>query len=228
MQADLINKYTKNVRLQSVCVKVPICSHFLCHKIWCSCGMVCWIFRFSGMCYCVIGRAWVSVEALYQHRLDGSTVFTSVSKPVTLPVARWCGCGDGTVFYGFFMSIHHWTIRHQIATSVAAVERCVPCFLYIVVYGHRSDPRKTSAKWEFPRRMLPDSRMSQFIETGSWMLAAFMVVNWGIWELPRMNTHVIEVSYFDICQWTENLFVNFHLSPEVKWLSKWYLGCPGN
>jgi hypothetical protein len=41
-----------------------------------------------------------------------------------------------------------------------------------------------------------------------------------------MNSHVIEVSYFDICQWTEHMCVN--TSPEVKWLSKWYLARPCN
>ena len=43
-----------------------------------------------------------------------------------------------------------------------------------------------------------------------------------------MNSHVMEMSYVDICQWTENPCVNFLLSPEVKWLSKGYLTCPCN
>jgi hypothetical protein len=47
-------------------------------------------------------------------------------------------------------------------------------------------------------------------------------------ELPHMNSHVMVVSYVDICQWTEKLCVNFHLSSEVKWLSKWCLACPYN
>jgi hypothetical protein len=98
----------------------------------------CWMFKFCGMCHCVIGWNGVLVGASYQQRLEGSTVllFWNPSPYQWHVDLAWL---DSTLcLLCANLPLNQTPSNNYICSNC---EMLLTMFLYSTVWGHRSDIR---------------------------------------------------------------------------------------